>query len=554
MKSMLCVGIKNSPVDLGLRGKGLLFVIISLALLCSLSFSSCNGTGGVSDSVGATYSSSSPSGSSSAGGMTDSSGSELSALDIMNMMSGGHADDVEVILSGVDADAEEERGTFEVVLSASDLGLPEDGWVELEVAGDAYFKGTAFAGPDGTVRFTVPRQRIGAILSVSLTAYLPDGNPYTSGNKTGPAEEGSTNIFSVPLVDLPSITISITGNKSSYGRTVEQDGVSYDVLEYTGSVLGMVVTSSDSEATLDTTLNGTECGDSESLSDGFNTIEVIATKSAALPTVTAKKYVYVVKALTEDDIEITYPNKKDEGTDSDGHTVFRYRYSQDDNLKLTVTNKYTGDNDSTGGHSSMEVTVNGDTFTDDSSVADKILVDGSNSISVTLSKPLCEDVTVTKTVYAGMRPIKVKLNGNLRICFHTTDPLSDNSLELCGDIYIGVNPHGAEIDSTRCTWYHLKDLGDGGSWKEDGWDSCGHKNPDVWIYNKDDKLCYETRGMYEGDTSPDSDDAVRDVRNLSISVNLKNSSASMSIDSNDYGYNGGDRNEHEADFILSDNY
>ncbi|MBQ6567467.1 MAG: hypothetical protein IJL80_10460, partial [Treponema sp.] len=266
--------------------------MLATLLLSSLSFYSCTGTGGAADSDGETYGSSAASGGaggssgsgSSAGGVTDSSGGEMSAWEIMQKMSAGHGDEVVAILTGGDTDpVAEERGTFEVILPASSMGLPAEGWVELEIAGDAYFKGKSSAGPDGNVRFTVPRQRVGAIITVSLTAYLPDGTeegvPYISGSKTGPAEEGGSYSFTVPLVDLPRVTISITGTKKTYGRTVEKDGVSYDVVEYTGSGLGMSVTNSDTEATMEIKLNDSTASESESLADGFNKIEVTAVKS-----------------------------------------------------------------------------------------------------------------------------------------------------------------------------------------------------------------------------------------------------------------------------------
>ncbi len=214
MKKMLAV--ITPVVSNSLRGGGgkltTLLLLISLLLI-----SSCNGNGGAADSEGETYSPGSSSGSSGgssggSGGMTgSSSGGEISAWDIMQMMDGGHAEEAVSILSGGSTDpVVEERGTFEVVLPSSSMNLPDGGWVELEIAGDAYFKGKASADPDGNVRFTVPRQRIGAIITVTLTAFTPDGNPYSTGSKNSLVEEGGMTAFNIPLTDLNIPTVTYT--------------------------------------------------------------------------------------------------------------------------------------------------------------------------------------------------------------------------------------------------------------------------------------------------------------------------------------------------------
>ncbi|MBQ3801872.1 MAG: hypothetical protein II837_16450 [Treponema sp.] len=501
--------------------------MLATLLLSSLSFYSCTGTGGAADSDGETYGSSVASGGaggssgsgSSAGGVTDSSGGEMSAWEIMQKMSAGHGDEVVAILTGGDTDpVAEERGTFEVILPASSMGLPAEGWVELEIAGDAYYKGKSFAGPDGNVRFTVPRQRVGAIITVSLTAYLPDGTeegvPYISGSKTGPAEEGGSYSFTVPLVDLPRVTIDITGTKSSYGRTVEKDGVSYDVVEYTGSGLGMSVTNSDTEATMEIKLNDSTASESESLADGFNKIEVTAVKSEVLPPVTVRKNIYVVKALSEDDIDLAFPNGTETAADSG---IWQYRYSQADNLKMTVTNNYGGDN--VGEHSSIKVEVSttvtnsdGTTtkssaeYTDNSKVENKDLLDGSHSLTITLSKPNCEDVKLEKTITSAIKPIKVYVRDSAtHIKFEES-----GTLTMRGSLYIGVNPHGQYAyaygvvnTSGSCTWLEIRNLANGGNWNGDVTEQGAvDRTGDVYIRNKDDKLCYKTEDLHRANGNP----------------------------------------------------
>ena len=516
-------------------GAKLTVLLLSVLLLLS-SLSSCNGTGGVADSEGETYGASSSSssaggksssGTSSVGGMTNSNGDELSALDIMNMMSGGHASEVEAILSGGNnEEVEEERGTFEVVLSATSMGLPEDGWVELELAGDAYFKGEAFAGPDGTIRFTVPRQRIGAIVTVSLTAYLPDGTPYTSGIMTGEANEGGTTSFSVPLVDLPRVTIDITGTKSSYGRTVEQDGVTYDVIEYTGSGLGMSVTNSDSEATMDIKLNDSTASASQSLPDGFNKIEVTAVKSEALPPVTAKKNVYVVKKLPEPTISFNgdhYP-----GQDTASYEMWKYSFGSHDNLKLSVTNTYDGNNPETG-NATMEVTVTGVTSytfsSETESVVDKVLNDGQQTITVTLTKPLCEPIEITKTIYAHIKKVRVQLTK--------------------AGVYIGDNTKLSGKANLGGRW--IRDFG-GVSWKKNATDYYNFKtdyDPNYYMTEKTDTLRYYTTGLKAG-----SDDLSDTDKTFSLS-DIKSEKASRGYVYS-YAYGSGGSTQHELYFDIYD--
>ena len=312
-----------------------------------------------------------------------SSGGEMSAWDIMQMMDSGRGDEaVEILSGGGNADpVAEERGTFEVILPASSMNLPEGGWVELEIAGDAYFKGTAFPGPDGNVRFTVPRQRIGAIITVSLTAYLPEGTPYINGSKTGPAEEDGGASFAVPLEDLPAIIIGFGGDGAANGNTAEQGGDSYEVMEYSSGV-SLNILSSIADATLEIKVNGADAAASQTLSDGFNDISVVATMGGGKPPVTASKKVYAVKKLVKPVItqDGGTPNGKTATSGGKSYTVIEYETSLP---TVTVTNSYDGDGAGTTA-SVFTVTHNGST-----SSASMTLSDGFNAIVATLEKEHC---------------------------------------------------------------------------------------------------------------------------------------------------------------------
>ena len=536
-------------------------LMLATLLLSSLSFYSCTGTGGAADSDDETYGSSAASGGaggssgsgSSAGGVTDSSGGEMSAWEIMQKMSAGHGDEVVAILSGGDTDpVAEERGTFEVILPASSMGLPAEGWVELEIAGDAYFKGKSSAGPDGNVRFTVPRQRVGAIITVSLTAYLPDGTeegvPYTSGSKTGPAEEGGSYSFTVPLVDLPRITIDITGTKSSYGRTVEKDGVSYDVVEYTGSGLGMSVTNSDSEATMDIKLNDSTASESESLADGFNKIEVTAVKSETLPPVTVKKNIYVVKALSEDDIDIDYTNgttnHKDGGTfgnDPAGYEYVKYSYLSSttyDGLRLKVTNN-TVDVPATG-DSTMTVKVSGATTIAESAgnLPETKLSDGQQTITVKLTKPHCEPVEVEKKINTHIKKVKVELptNAGFEIKIGSNTKLSGTAyLWKAGD-----------------SWSNIRSFSNAGWDNGNNYESCNHSYFSCELSETTDTMFYRADGLYAGN------DPLKDVQrefslaDLWYDIKRTGSQGYIHVDGNWGISNSSEWTWHKLWFSLSD--
>ncbi|MBQ7166993.1 MAG: hypothetical protein IJR93_08640 [Treponema sp.] len=234
----------------------------------------------------------------------------MSSWQIKQMMDGGHAEEAVAILSGGNTDpVVEERGTFEVVLPASSMNLPDGGWVELEIAGDAYFKGTAFAGSDGNVRFTnVPRQKIGTSITVSLTAFTPDGNPYSSGSKASVVEEGGETAFNVSLTDLSNPTVTYTD--AILTDEAAEDG--YRIVRYSwlnDEVAKFSVTNpyDDGSATMTVELDGNPLtGDAatgnitdQSLSEGPHTITVTLSKLSLSSDIRIEKKILVKKKAVE---------------------------------------------------------------------------------------------------------------------------------------------------------------------------------------------------------------------------------------------------------------
>lgn len=361
-------------------------------------FFSCNGNSGGSDFEGPVYGGGSSS--EADGGSTGQNDNSLSAWDIMNLANQNNTD--EIVSRLTDNTEEEEAKTFTVTFGAADLQLPAGGWVVLEIEGDGIrYKEKAYASADGILYFTVPTLPIRSMITVTLSAYDSEGNPYTSGYKTELVEEGGTTSISVPLTNLPPLpVISFAGNGNPNSNTVEQGGVLYTVMEYTGDSLGMTVTNSDPSSTLEVELNGSSCPASTALPDGFCTITATVTKSPALPSVVSKRYVYVVKKLAKPVITRSRGTLNGKSTTKDGKTYTVIEYSGSLPV-LNVTSSYDGDNAATGS-STLKVTDNGSTMLTKtgSPTSDTFsLSEGYNAIEATLTKEHCITVTEEACFY-----------------------------------------------------------------------------------------------------------------------------------------------------------
>lgn len=583
-------------------------------------FFSCNGNGGGSDSIGPTYGggggSSSSGDAGNAGGSTGQGGT-LSAWDVMNLANQNKTGEIVSRLTDIAEETKEEAQTFTVTFGAADLQLPAGGWVILQVEGGGIdYKQAAYASADGNVYFTIPKLPIGTIVTVTLSAYDAEGNPYTSGYKTEQVADSGTTIINVPLTNLPPLPIiSFDGNGNS--NTVEQDGVLYTVMEYTGDSLGMTVTNSDPRSTLEVDLNGSTVPASTALPDGFCSITATVTLTPALPSVVSKRYVYVVKKLAKPVITqsggepngyttsqggktytvieysgslpvlnvtssydgdnaatgsstlkvtdngstmltktgsptsgtfalsegynaieatltkdhcitvteeeyfyvvkaltepvITFPNGTKTGSGSYEEWKYSYLAASDySNLLVTVTNTYTGDNAATGGHSKLTVSgLTGGPYTDNSSVSRKVVPDGDNTITITVSKDYCTDVTVTKYIRASIKPVKVSV-GDCAICTHFGD--ADGPNDVYGTVYLGKNGGYQTLHT-----FSDEQCGDG-SWK-----TFDHSNLTFTLSSKTDYMSYKSDGMYEGDSTSGDDDIseVNTTASLSSLANAK---------------------------------
>lgn len=374
------------------------FFLSLISLASMFFFFSCNGNSGGSDFEGPVYGGGSSS--EADGGSTGQNDNSLSAWDIMNLANQNNTD--EIVSRLTDNTEEEEAKTFTVTFGAADLQLPAGGWVVLEIEGDGIrYKEKAYASADGILYFTVPTLPIRSMITVTLSAYDSEGNPYTSGYKTELVEEGGTTSISVPLTNLPPLpVISFAGNGNPNSNTVEQGGVMYTVMEYTGDSLGMTVTNSDPSSTLEVELNGSTVPASTALPDGFCTITATVTKSPALPSVVSTRNVYVVKKLAKPVITRSGGTLNGKSTTKDGktYTVIEYSGSLP---SVTVTSSYDGDNAATGS-STLTVTDNGTTMAMENGSpvsASVTLSEGYNAIEATLSKEHCTTVTEEEYFY-----------------------------------------------------------------------------------------------------------------------------------------------------------
>ena len=120
-------------------------------------------------------------------------------VDLLSHANAGNTDAIREALT--DSGGTEEVGTFMVVLSAADIGLPAGGSVTLTITGDGYnYDGTAQAAGDGSISFELPRIVVGTTVTMTLEVKEADGSVVATGTKTQQVPEGGCD-FGIALVD-----------------------------------------------------------------------------------------------------------------------------------------------------------------------------------------------------------------------------------------------------------------------------------------------------------------------------------------------------------------
>ena len=238
----------------------------------------------------------------------------------------------------------------------------------------------------------------------------------------------SETVSTVPGIGVCYVTdplISFGINGEFNGLTVQQNGHSYDVIEYTGHTLDITVENTCPGASLDLDINGTVTSGvnqtkaiaNDSAVEGFRDIKVTISKNLCRP-VLITKHVYVVRKLT--DPEITGAN----GTVSDD--VLKYSYLYNDNGKLNVTNSYMGNG------TTMVITID-DEEQALGDVLGKVLDDGDHTVSWYITKDYCRPLSNSKTITVKIKPVTVKFSGN-GFTFHGADDESGDTIDLCGSV------------------------------------------------------------------------------------------------------------------------
>lgn len=482
-------------------------------ILCALGLAGCTGTGGSASSIGEVYNpdgtpiSSGNSGSGTGGGnATGSSGrpgateaasgsvSQTVSVELLHeMANSGNADGIS---SRFPNGEDESSKTFFLNLSPEDFGVPADGYMILSLDSDGFAPGyglfwedTQFVSADGMFFFSdIPMMRVGSHVTVNIRCYAADGTLIRSGYSSGTAKVDGIPL-TIDVIGSPEISVE---NGTANGNMAVQGGVQYEVLEYTdAAAVSMTAVNGNEGATMVVQVNGTTVATttassmSAPLSDGFNAIVATVSKGNNEP-IEMKRNVYVVKALTAPTISFNgdhYPAQ-----DTATYEMWKYSYGSHENLELTVTNEYaaTGDNAATG-NSTMTVTVTGITsFTSASGdVSDRVLNDGLQTIAVTLTKPYCTPIEITKTIYAHIKKVKLT-QWEQKIYI-------GNNTKLSGSVYLGGRLMRSFSDTSwaKNTTEHFN--------VREGYDS------NFYMTEKTDTLRYYTSGFKAG--SDDLSDA-----------------------------------------------
>ncbi|MBP5464543.1 MAG: hypothetical protein J6Y13_05155, partial [Treponema sp.] len=377
---------------------------------------SSGSSGGSGSQSGTGNSGSSTSGSSggTAGSGTSGTGSQtISAEDLRNLANSGRPDSITKLFpTGEDETAK----TFFMNLSAEDFGIPEDGYMILSLDSDGFAGRTGshwddtryVSDADGMIHFIdIPMMRVGSHVTVIVLCYAADGTLISSGYSSGVAKE---NGVPMEISILGSARIVLGSNSAPNGSTVEHDGTSYDVIEYTGTGLEMAAVNTTAASTMEVKINGvtmsttTEQSFTANLADGYNAIEVTVTKGSNEPIV-IRRNIYVLRQFTRPVIALgsngTANGRTATGTDGRTYDVIEYTGS---NLGVTVTNGFEGT-------ATFDVQINGSSVggtpvTGPAMSVTQTLADGFNAITATLTESVCGSVTEERCVYVVKKLVK----------------------------------------------------------------------------------------------------------------------------------------------------
>ena len=211
----------------------------------------------------------------------------------------------------------------------------------------------------------------------------------------------SETVSTAPNLGINYVTepeISFSDNGAYNKLTAEKDGVSYSVIEYTGSSLSATVKNTSDGADMTVKINGKSSSTTSVLADGFNTIEVTVSKNLCRP-ITVTKNVYVIKALTEPTVRF-YKHDGNDAMEPSGEVPEESGYSDYTCYNLALTQGGTGNANfevTLGSGESLDVEI-GDTLA--SAKNGKYTIDlGPHILKLTVTKDYCTPKVLTKKVY-----------------------------------------------------------------------------------------------------------------------------------------------------------
>ena len=187
--------------------------------------------------------------------------------------------------------------------------------------------------------------------------------------------------------------IELASNGKANGLTAENSGEQYEVFEYTGSGLDVIVTKPEEASSVKIVVNGTETSTVKTLADGFNEITATVYKDNYIPVEVSRK-VYVVAKLTEPSVEYSSDGVFNGQTAVSGETEFDV-VEYTDSFKMEITNTYSF----SGSTLTVSVNENKTTGSSQEIVLASEYSEGFKTVTATVTKDYCLPVSVTKRFY-----------------------------------------------------------------------------------------------------------------------------------------------------------
>ena len=211
----------------------------------------------------------------------------------------------------------------------------------------------------------------------------------------------SETVSTAPNLGINYVTepeISFSDNGAYNKLTAEKDGVSYSVIEYTGSRLSATVKNTSDGADMTVKINGESSSTTSVLDDGYNTIEVTVSKNLCRP-ITVTKNVDVIKALNEPTVRF-YKHDGNDAMEPSEEDPEESGYSDYTCYNMALTQGGTGNANfevALGSGESLAVEIDSTPTTANNGKYTIAL--GPHILKLTVTKEYCTPKIITKKVY-----------------------------------------------------------------------------------------------------------------------------------------------------------